>query len=113
MSRIERRYLSVDGRRVHYRRTGEGPPLVMLHGSPGDGEMLAEEMAAAARRFTCLALDTPGFGDSDPLPGQVLTVADLAQATAEAMSALGLPPCRVYGTHTISSPWSPILSAAT
>jgi pimeloyl-ACP methyl ester carboxylesterase len=29
-----------------------------------------------------------------------LTVADLAQATAAAMTALGLPPCRVYGTHT-------------
>ncbi len=100
MSKIERRYVSVDGRRVHYRRMGEGPPLVMLHGSPGDGEMLAAEMTAAARRFTCLALDTPGFGDSDPLPGQTLTVAQLAQATAAAMTALGLPPCRVYGTHT-------------
>jgi pimeloyl-ACP methyl ester carboxylesterase len=100
MNRIERRYISVDGRRVHYRRMGEGPPLVMLHGSPGDGEMLAEEMAAAARRFTCLALDTPGFGDSDPLPGDALTVAQLAEATAGAMTALGLAPCRVYGTHT-------------
>jgi pimeloyl-ACP methyl ester carboxylesterase len=100
MSRIERRYLSVDGRRVHYRRSGEGPPLVMLHGSPGDSAMLAEEMEAASRRFTCIALDTPGFGGSDPLPGDVLQVADLARATAAAMAALALPPCRVYGTHT-------------
>ncbi len=100
MSKIERGYLSVEGRRVHYRRLGEGPPVVMLHGSPGDGEVLTEEMIVAARRFTCFALDTPGFGASDPLPGDVLTVADLAGATAAAMTALGLPPCRVYGTHT-------------
>jgi pimeloyl-ACP methyl ester carboxylesterase len=100
MDRTERGFLSVGGRRVHYRRAGEGPPLVMLHGSPGDGEVLAEEMAAAARRFTCFALDTPGFGRSDALPGDSLTVRDLAAATAEAMEALRLPPCRIYGTHT-------------
>jgi pimeloyl-ACP methyl ester carboxylesterase len=100
MDPVERGFVSVGARRVHYRRAGEGPPLVMLHGSPGDGEVLAEEMAAAARAFTCFALDTPGFGRSDALPGETLTVRDLAAATAEAMAALRLPPCRIYGTHT-------------
>jgi len=100
MHPIKRGYLQVGGRRVHYRRLGAGPPLVMLHGSPGDSAMLEPEMAAASAHFTCIALDTPGFGGSDPLPGDVLTVADLAGATAEAMAALGLPACRVYGTHT-------------
>ncbi len=79
---------------------GSGPPLVMLHGSPADGEVLTEEMTAASARFTCFVLDTPGFGGSDPLEGDLLTVPDLARATAAAMTALGLPPCRVYGTHT-------------
>jgi pimeloyl-ACP methyl ester carboxylesterase len=72
----------------------------MLHGSPGDGQMLEHEIMAASAHFTVIALDTPGFGFSDPLPGQTLTVRDLAAATAEAMAALGLPPCRVFGTHT-------------
>ncbi len=72
----------------------------MLHGSPGNSQMLLEEIAAAAPHFTCFALDTPGFGDSDALPGEQLKVSDLASATAEAMLALGLPPCPVYGTHT-------------
>lgn len=62
--------------------------------------MLREEMAAAASRFTCFALDTPGFGGSDPLPGDTLTIGDLADATGAAIRALGLPPCFVYGTHT-------------
>jgi pimeloyl-ACP methyl ester carboxylesterase len=100
MTRILRRYLSVGRRRVHYRQCGSGPPLVMLHGSPGDSEMLTHEMAAASAHFTCIAFDTPGFGGSEPLPGDVLQVSDLARATAEAMAALGLPSCRVYGTHT-------------
>jgi pimeloyl-ACP methyl ester carboxylesterase len=95
-----RRYVSVGERVVHYRRAGEGPALVMLHGSPGNSEMLEGEMAALARHFTCFALDAPGFGESEALPGDALTVADLAGATAAAMAALGLPPCLVYGTHT-------------
>ncbi len=85
---------------MHYRRAGEGPPLVMLHGSPGDSQMLVEEIAACAANFTVFALDTPGFGYSDALPGETLTLPGLACATAEAMRALNLPPCPVYGTHT-------------
>lgn len=97
---VKRRYLTVEGRRVHYRRAGAGPPLVMLHGSPGNSEMLHAEMAAAARHFTVFAPDTPGFGGSDPLAGETLTVYDLAAATAATLAALGLPACPVYGTHT-------------
>ncbi len=100
IDRPARRFVSVDGRRVHYRRVGEGPPLVMLHGSPGNSEMMLHEMAACAPHFTCIALDTPGFGDSDALAGDELTVSDLAHATADAMAALGLPPCLLFGTHT-------------
>ena len=97
---VLRRFVAVAGRRVHYRRCGSGPPLVLLHGSPADSEVLAGEVAAASEHFTCYALDTPGFGHSDPLPGQSLSVRDLAAATGEALRALGLPPCRVYGTHS-------------
>ena len=100
MPKVRRQYIAVGERSVHFRVLGEGPPLVMLHGSPGDSEMLIPEMQTASDRFTCIALDTPGFGDSAPLPGDVLSVANLADATADAMTALGLPPCRVYGTHS-------------
>lgn len=98
---ISRHFVAAgNGRRVHYRMAGRGPPLVMLHGSPGDSEMLLQEITAMASHFSVLALDTPGFGFSEALPGETLTVRELAAATADAMTALRLPPCRVYGTHT-------------
>jgi len=63
--------------------------------------MLLGEMDAVVQAgHTCIALDTPGFGFSDALPGATLTVPELAAATAAAMRALSLPPCAVYGTHT-------------
>jgi pimeloyl-ACP methyl ester carboxylesterase len=98
-----RRFIEVEGRRVHYRRMGEGPPAVFLHASPANSEMVLPEMRVAAPHFTCFAFDTPGFGDSDPLPGTALEVRDLARATGAAMSAIGLPPCPVFGTHTGSA----------
>jgi pimeloyl-ACP methyl ester carboxylesterase len=103
MHKVERRYISVEGRRVHYRRQGEGPPAVLLHASPANSEMVLAEMAAAAPRFTCFAFDTPGFGESQKLDGDTLTVTDLAAATAASMAALDLPPCPVFGTHTGSA----------
>lgn len=99
--RPRRGFVGVGARRVHFRLLGDGAPVVLLHGSPGDSEMLGHEMAAlAAAGHTCIALDTPGFGFSDALPGEVLTVPELAAATAAAMAALALPPCPVFGTHT-------------
>jgi pimeloyl-ACP methyl ester carboxylesterase len=100
MSGIQRHFIEAAGRRVHVRTAGSGPPVVMLHGSPGDGQMLEHEITAASAAFSVIALDTPGFGFSDSLPGETLTVRDLAAATAQAMQALRLPPCRVFGTHT-------------
>jgi len=100
MIEVRRRFVEVDGRRVHYRTAGSGPPLVLMHGSPGDSAVVEHEMAAAAAHFTCYALDTPGFGSSDPLPSEGLTVADLARATAATIAALGIAPCTVFGTHT-------------
>jgi len=97
---IKRCFADVSGRAVHYRRAGQGPPVVMFHGSPGDSQMLLAEIADCAAGLTVFAFDTAGFGYSDPLPGDVLSVKDLAAAAAAAMQALGLPQCPVYGTHT-------------
>jgi pimeloyl-ACP methyl ester carboxylesterase len=97
---VERAFVSVQGRQVHYRRVGSGPPALFLHSSPTNSGFVVDDMLAQADRFTCFAFDTPGFGLSDPLPGAMLTVADLAAATAATVDALGIGPLPVYGTHT-------------
>jgi len=97
MHSIERRFLDVCGRRVHYRRTGQGPPVVMLHGAPASSLTLTPLMQAAAEHFTCFAPDMPGFGESDALPQENFTLTDFATATEAAMQALALPPCPVFG----------------
>jgi pimeloyl-ACP methyl ester carboxylesterase len=95
-----RHYVAVGDRDVHYRRCGSGPPVILLHESPLSSlqqQPLAEHLA---ERFTAIALDTPGYGNSDPLPHGAPTIADYADALADTLDALAIPRCGVYGAHT-------------
>ena len=97
---ITRNYLQVGGRRVHYRRCGSGPALLMVHQSPRSGKEYEGLMLAWGRHFTCIAPDSPGFGQSDPLPGDHPTIDDFADATVEFIDALGLGRVHAYGFHS-------------
>lgn len=97
---VRRRFLQVGARRVHYVRAGDGPPVVLIHSSPANVRLLEKEIERLASDFTVFAFDTPGFGLSDPLPLAGMTVADLADAMAETLIAIGMPRCAVFGTHT-------------
>ena len=86
-------------RRVHYRRCGKGPPLLMVHQSPRSSAEYAALMQSWGEHFTCIAPDTPGFGQSDPLPGTP-DIDDFAAALLEFMAAAGLHHCPAYGFHS-------------
>ncbi|MCS7001580.1 MAG: alpha/beta hydrolase [Dehalococcoidia bacterium] len=101
MALIARRFVyTPSGRRAHYRRVGDGPPLVMLHPSPTSSFGMEPRMARLAHGHTVIALDTPGYGESALLPIDHPTVGDYADALAETLSALQLPRVDLYGNHT-------------
>lgn len=97
---VTRHYLTIDGRRVHYRLCGHGPPLLMVHQSPRSSAEYDQLMQSWGNHFTCVAPDTPGFGQSDPLPLDHPTIDDFADATAEFARALGLERTAAYGFHS-------------
>jgi len=96
---ITRHYLDVNGRRVHYRKAGSGPALLMVHQSPRSSAEYEPLMLRWAEHFTCIAPDTPGLGQSDPLPGNP-EIGDFADALIELVEALGLPRIGAYGFHS-------------
>ncbi len=57
-------------------------------------------MARWAAHFTLIAPDTPGFGQSDPLPIAEPVLADFADALVETMDAIGLDQVGAYGFHS-------------
>ncbi|MFK7956511.1 MAG: alpha/beta fold hydrolase [Lysobacterales bacterium] len=89
-------------RLIHYRTAGSGPPLVMLHASPLSSKMLMPLAVPLSEHCKVLALDTPGYGQSDSLPedptGQGLT--QYVEALERFRIALGFEKIGVYGTAT-------------
>ena len=55
----------VNGIRIYYRRAGEGPPVVLLHGFPETSYAWRKVMPALAKHFTVVAPDLRGCGASD------------------------------------------------
>jgi len=87
---------------VHYRVAGFGPPVVLLHDSPRSSAMHADFIRWLGRDFTAIAIDTPGYGNSAPLPGTTVEIPDFARALEGTLDALGIERCPIYGYHTSS-----------
>lgn len=102
--KITRGFVDVSHGQVHYRRAGaSGPPLVMLHASPGSSRQLEPLMAAFARTRRVWAPDTLGNGDSSPPREAQPTIETLAAGAIEALDGLGLDQVDLYGSHTGAS----------
>jgi pimeloyl-ACP methyl ester carboxylesterase len=59
------RYATVDGMRIRFVRTGQGPGLVLLHTLRTQLDIFQKIIPRLARTFTVHALDYPGHGFSD------------------------------------------------
>lgn len=100
MVQVERHFIEVDGRLVHYRRAGTGPVVLALHQSPRDSAELLPLIRALAPHATVIAPDNPGFGLSDPLPAGPCTIDRFAEAAERLIQALRLDRVALYGFHT-------------
>jgi len=84
---------------LHYAVAGNGHPLVLLPQGGRTWPMFATLAQELAGDFCCYAVDYPGSGGSDPLPGDA-TFADIAGAVVDLLDALAVPDAFVYGIHT-------------
>lgn len=85
-----------DGVRIHYRRAGRGPAAVLLHGYPQTGHMWRKVVPGLATRFTVVAPDLRGYGDSDR-PSGGYDKRRMAADIAELIQTLGLAPVVLVG----------------
>lgn len=85
---------SADGTTIAYRRSGTGPPLLLVHGTTADHERWAGVSPAFEEDFTVYAMDRRGRGASGDgpaysLPREGEDVAAVVDAIAEPVSLLG------------------------
>ncbi len=90
------RYLEVDGMRLRYIETGEGPPLVLLHTLRTQLDMFQKVVPALATRFRVYALDYPGHGFSD-IPNATYSADFFVTTVAHALDRLDIKDAVVVG----------------
>lgn len=80
-------FVTVDGLRIRYQESGEGEPLICLHGA--GGLRLSRAHALLAAQYRVIVLEIPGFGQS-PVNERSQSMAALAHALRQAAEALEL-----------------------
>jgi pimeloyl-ACP methyl ester carboxylesterase len=93
---IASRRLVVDGVELHYLTAGHGPALVLLHGYTQTSRMWRPFIPQLAAKFTVIAPDLPGIGDS-AIPASGLDMKNSAIRIHALVKALGIAQARVVG----------------
>ncbi|MEC3911447.1 alpha/beta hydrolase [Sphingobium sp. CR2-8] len=97
---IRRAFLDLPDGQIHYRQAGDGPPMLLLHPSPGSSRQMVGLIDALKGDFRLIAPDTAGNGDSTPLAIPQPDIADYAARLPFLLDALGLDRVVAYGSHT-------------
>lgn len=90
-----------DGLAVRVIEAGQGAPVLLIHGVGMQAEAWAPQIDALADSFRVMAVDMPGHGGSDPLPGVPL-LPDYVAWAARVVEALALGPVSLAG-HSMGS----------
>lgn len=64
---LTKSFAEVDGRRMAYHESGEGEPVVFLHGNPTSSYLWRNVVPHLSGRARCIVPDLIGMGDSDKL----------------------------------------------
>ena len=92
---------TVDGIRIHAIQGGRGPALLLLHGHPQTHAIWHKVAPELATRFTVIAADLRGYGDSGKPPGDAdhanYSKRRMAQDQIDLMRALGHASFAVIG----------------
>ncbi len=89
-------FITVGTKKLHYKKAGSGPPVIVLHGASGNLlDWTHSRFDELARRYTVLAFDRPGLGYSDAAEDHSLSAQ--AALMREAAELLGMPRATLIG----------------
>jgi pimeloyl-ACP methyl ester carboxylesterase len=87
---------TVFGYKLHYLEAGRGDPVILLHGSGGEGARWMPTIKGLSGSFRVIALDQVGFGQSDK-PLTIYHTGVFAGFLAQFMKTIGVSKATVMG----------------
>jgi len=79
----------MQGCSIHWRMWGRGRPLLLLHGNAGSWSHWTRNIPFLARNYRVIAVDIPGFGDSD-MPPEPYSADSIAALLRESLPDVGI-----------------------
>jgi pimeloyl-ACP methyl ester carboxylesterase len=86
----------VDGLKLHYLTAGDGPAVVLLHGYAQNSRMWRPLIPKLAEKFTVIAPDLPGIGESD-IPKNGNDMKSAATRIHGLVNSLGIKKAEIVG----------------
>lgn len=93
---IESRTAKIGDAQLHYLKAGSGPAVLLLHGYAETSRMWHPLIPLLAKRFTVIAPDLPGIGDSS-IPAGDISMITAAESIHELVRSLGVKKAEVVG----------------
>ncbi|HEV7805570.1 MAG TPA: alpha/beta fold hydrolase [Solirubrobacteraceae bacterium] len=90
------RWVRIHERWVNVLDYGEGPPVILIHGLSGCWQNWLENIPQLAREHRVIAVDLPGFGQSE-MPADPISVNGYADTIDALMEELGIDAARIIG----------------
>ncbi len=100
MPQVERSFVATKSGRIHVAAAGTGAPVLLLHQTPRSWDEFREVLPILGRHYRAIAMDTVGYGDSDPLPQGEASIENWAKAAHALLAALDITRAAVVGHHT-------------
>ena len=95
--RTRSRFVDAGGYRWHLQELGDGPLLLLVHGTGAATHSWRDLAPSLAKSFRVLALDLPGHAFTRPLGRLDSSLAGMAGAVAKLLGTLGTEPAIVVG----------------
>ena len=89
---------TIGGVRVHYKREGNGPPILLIHGNASSLHQFTKVAKKLSPSFDVIRLDLPAFGLTGPRPDRDYRIEAYAKSIREFMSTIGVSRFAVVGT---------------
>jgi pimeloyl-ACP methyl ester carboxylesterase len=93
---IAARDAKIDNVQLHYLTAGHGPAVILLHGFAETSRMWRPLIPLLAEKFTVIAPDLPGIGDSS-IPSDKIDMITAAERIHELALSLGVEKAGVVG----------------
>ena len=96
-NRASSRFVAAAGITWHVQVMGQGPVVLLLHGTGAATHSWRDLAPILGREFTVVAPDLPGHGFTEMPPTEMLSLPGMARGVSALMRALGMAPALVVG----------------